>query len=101
MSAFPAATRDLAVVCDEAVRAGDVQAALTRAARKALANAFALERVGLFDVYRGSGVPEGRKSLAFALTFRAADRTLTDDEVGRVFAAVQAEIEGAGYTIRK
>jgi phenylalanyl-tRNA synthetase beta chain len=57
--------------------------------------------VELFDVYRGKGLPDGSKSLAFALTFRAGDRTLTDDEVAKVFAAVQREVEAAGYTVRK
>jgi phenylalanyl-tRNA synthetase beta chain len=101
VSTFPAATRDLALVCTEAEPAGRVQTTLVKAARKSLANAFALEKVELFDVYRGKGLPDGSKSLAFALTFRAGDRTLTDDEVAKVFAAVQREVEAAGYTVRK
>jgi phenylalanyl-tRNA synthetase beta chain len=55
----------------------------------------------VFDVYTGKGVPEGQKSLAFALTFRAADRTLTDDEVNAAFNKVQADLAAAGYAIRK
>lgn len=101
VSPFPAATRDLALIADESVPAAQVQTALTKSARKALNNAFALERVELFDLYRGTGLPEGRKSLAFGLVFRAADRTLTDDEVNKVFAAVQQDIEAAGYPVRK
>ncbi len=101
VSTFPAATRDLALIADESVPAAQVQTALTKSARKALNNAFALERVELFDLYRGSGLPEGKKSLAFGLVFRAADRTLTDDEVNKVFAAVQQDIEAAGYPVRR
>lgn len=101
VSTYPAATRDVALVCDESTPAARVQTVLTQAARRALNDAFALEKVELFDVYRGPGVPEGSKSLAFSLTFRAADRTLTDDEVNRVFTATQAEVEAAGYPVRR
>jgi phenylalanyl-tRNA synthetase beta chain len=101
VSTFPAATRDIALICEDHAPAGPVQVALTKAARKALNNAFALEQVELFDVYRGAGLPEGKKSLAFSLTFRAADRTLTDDEVNKIFNATQADIEAAGYPVRR
>ena len=50
----------------------------------------------VFDVYAGKGLPEGKKSLAFALSFRSAERTLTDDEVNAVFAKVQQEIAADG-----
>jgi phenylalanyl-tRNA synthetase beta chain len=95
-SLFPAALRDLALVVDQAIAAADVQKALTRIARAAAGNAFVVEAVTVFDVYRGTGLPEGRKSLAFALAFRAADRTLTDDEVNAVFAKIQQEIGADG-----
>lgn len=97
----PAATRDLALICDKSAAAADVQDDLTKASRKALSNAFALEDVSLFDVYEGAGLPEGRKSLAFALTFRAPDRTLTDAEVNGVFSSIQKLIEEGGYTVRR
>jgi len=55
-----------------------------------------------FDVYQGKGLPEGKKSLAFSLVFRAADRTLTDDEVNTVFTKIQDELAKATtYTLRK
>ncbi|MGH8017102.1 MAG: phenylalanine--tRNA ligase subunit beta, partial [Opitutaceae bacterium] len=101
VSSFPAATRDLALVCGEDEPAGRVQASLVKVARKALDNAFALEKAELFDVYRGKGLPESKKSLAFSLTFRASDRTLKDEEVNKVFTAVQQEMEAAGYAVRK
>jgi phenylalanyl-tRNA synthetase beta chain len=100
-SNHPAATRDLALICDQGAAAADVQGDLTKAARKALNNAFALEEISLFDVYEGTGLPDGKKSLAFALTFRASDRTLTDAEVNGVFSSVQKLIEEGGYTVRR
>ena len=60
---------------DEDVPAGAVGAALESAAGELL------DRSLLFDVFRGDAIPDGRKSLAFALEFRAPDRTLTDEEV--------------------
>ena len=101
-SLFPAALRDVALVVDEAVPASDVRKAIAKAARAAVGNAFALESVEIFDVYRGEGLPAGHKSLAFSLVFRAEDRTLTDEEVNRVFTAVQEGlVSGHGYTLRK
>ena len=46
----------------------------------------------VFDVYTGTGLAEGKKSLAFSLTFRSAERTLTDDEVNAVFTKLQQEL---------
>jgi phenylalanyl-tRNA synthetase beta chain len=101
-SLFPSALRDLALVVDAATPAEEVRRALARTTRAALNNAFALESVDTFDVYQGKGLPEGKKSLAFSLVFRAADRTLTDDEVNAVFTRVQDELlKSTGYQIRK
>ncbi len=89
ISTMPVAKADLALIVDEDVPAASVEAAVVEGAGALL------ESIRLFDVYRGDPVPPGRKSLAFALRFRAADRTLTDDEVakardGAVAAAVAA-----------
>lgn len=73
---FPVAKEDVALVVGSDVAVSDVQAALVEGAGPLL------ESVRLFDVYTGEQVGEGRKSLAFALRFRAPDRTLTVDEVG-------------------
>jgi len=101
-SLYPTALRDLAIVVDEAVRADEVRKQLTKLARTAVGNAFALEQVQVFDVYRGKGLPEGKKSFAFALVFRATDRTLTDDEVNAVTQKIQANLEQeTGWSIRK
>jgi phenylalanyl-tRNA synthetase beta chain len=79
---YPPVRRDLAFVLREEVPAGAVQTALEAAAGELL------DRSSLFDVFRGEAVPEGRKSLAFALEFRAPDRTLTDDEVEPVIDTI-------------
>ena len=71
---YPAVTRDLALVCDEAITVAQVETAITEAAGKLLRS------VKLFDIYRGTGVPEGKKSMAFSLELRADDRTLTDSD---------------------
>jgi phenylalanyl-tRNA synthetase beta chain len=95
-SLFPAALRDLALVVDQATPAADVQKQLAKAARAAAGSVFAAESVSVFDVYRGTGLPEGKKSLAFALVFRSTERTLTDDEVNAAFATIQNEITADG-----
>jgi phenylalanyl-tRNA synthetase beta chain len=98
----PAALRDLALVVSAATPAAEVQKALAKSARAAVGNAFGLEAVSVFDVYEGKGLPEGTKSLAFSLVFRANDRTLTDDEVNAVFTKIQQDVVAStGYAIRK
>ena len=97
----PAALRDLALVVPATTPASEVQKAIAKHARAAAGTAFALESVDIFDVYTGKGVPEGQQSLAYALTFRASDRTLTDDEVNAAFTKVQTDLTAAGYQIRK
>ena len=76
LSHYPVAKEDVALVVDAAVTVAEVEAALREGAGELL------ESVRLFDVYTGSQVGEGRKSLAFALRFRAPDRTLTEGEAG-------------------
>jgi phenylalanyl-tRNA synthetase beta chain len=96
-SLFPAALRDLALVVDADRPADEARAQLLQAARAATAGtAFAVEAVTVFDVYSGKGLPEGKKSLAFALSFRSAERTLTDDEVNTAFGKIQQAIAADG-----
>ena len=95
-SLFPAALRDIALVVDAARHADEVRAQLLRVARAATGPAFSVESVAVFDVYQGKGLPEGRKSLAFALSFRSAERTLTDDEVNVAFAKILKDIAADG-----
>jgi phenylalanyl-tRNA synthetase beta chain len=90
-SSYPVAKEDVALVVDEVVPAGEVEAALRAGAGELL------ERIRLFDVYTGHPVPPGKKSLAFALRFRATDRTLTEAETGAARdAAVAAAAERVG-----
>ena len=92
---FPAITRDIAVVCDAAVPVGE----LTECIRKAEKNV--LRGVKLFDVYTGVGIPEGKKSVAFSLTLRSDDGTLTDDHAEEaVRALLDALRENFGAVIR-
>ena len=101
-SLFPAALRDLALVVDLATPAAEVRKALAGLARVAVGNGFGLESVDVFDVYHGKGLPEGKKSFAFSLVFRANDRTLTDEEVNKVFSQIQDEVvKTTPYQIRK
>jgi len=91
-STYPVAKEDVALVVDEAVPAGAVEAALREGAGPLL------ESVRLFDVYAGAQIGEGRKSLAFALRFRAPDRTLVEGEAGAARDAAvarAAELTGA------
>jgi phenylalanyl-tRNA synthetase beta chain len=89
-------------VVDASAAAGDVQKTLAKTARAAAGNSFAVESVTVFDLYQGKGLPEGKKSLAFSLVFRAADRTLTDDEVNAVCQKIQDElVKSSPYQIRK
>lgn len=84
---FPAVDRDLAVVVDETVTAGALLQGIKEAGGELLVHARA------FDEYRGAQVPEGQKSIAFTLTFRSPERTLTDAEVDRVMAEIRLGLE--------
>ena len=60
-----------------------------------------LERLELFDVYSGSQIPEGKKSVAYSVWLRSADATLSDKEIDTVNAAIIKNLEGAGAELRK
>jgi phenylalanyl-tRNA synthetase beta chain len=84
---FPAVERDLAVVVEEHVAAGSLLAVIKEAAGDLLENARA------FDEYHGTQVLEGHKSIAFTLTFRSPERTLTDAEVDKVMTEIKSALE--------
>ena len=88
---YPAVTRDLALVCEEAVTVAQVEGVITAAAGKLLRD------IQLFDIYRGTGIPEGKKSMAFSLSLRADDRTLTDADsetvVSKVLSALKEKLD--------
>ncbi|MBL4576367.1 MAG: phenylalanine--tRNA ligase subunit beta [Opitutaceae bacterium] len=101
-STFPPALRDLALVVDQAEPAGDVGRKLSRIGKSMLSGRFDLEDINVFDLYKGEGLPAGKKSLAFSLVFRSEDKTLTDEEVNIVFQKIQDEVEAkTDYQIRK
>ncbi len=101
LSNQPAAARDIALVVDQSLLAGQVQSDLAKFAKKA-AVGFDCESITCFDTYEGEGLPAGKKSLALSLSFRASDRTLKDEEVNAAFQAIQAQIESkTEYQIRK
>ena len=87
---FPAVTRDIAVVCADAVTVGALEDCIRRGAKGLL------KEVTLFDVYRGVGIPLGKKSVAFNLVLRADDRSLTaeeaDEDVRNILAALEQEL---------
>ena len=87
---YPTVSRDLAIVCDEVVTVAQAEAVIEAAAGKLL------QSVALFDIYRGANIGEGKKSLAFSLSLRADDRTLTDSDseqvVSRVLAALAEKL---------
>jgi phenylalanyl-tRNA synthetase beta chain len=95
VTTFPAARRDLAVVVPVDAAAADVVAAV-RAGGGGL-----LREVEVFDLYAGEQLGEGKKSLALALEFRAADRTLTDEEVEAARGSILGELEKIGGTLRE
>lgn len=86
ISAQPPVFEDLAVVVDEEVAAADVTDTIRQAGGRLLVD------VRLFDLYRGGQVPPGRKSLAYALTFQALDRTLTDEETAKARGKIVARL---------
>ncbi|NLY71471.1 MAG: phenylalanine--tRNA ligase subunit beta, partial [Clostridiales bacterium] len=71
---YPSTSRDIALLVDEEINVGEIESIIKNNGSDIL------ESVELFDVYRGKQVPEGKKSVAFSLTYRASDRTLTDEE---------------------
>ena len=74
-SKFPAVTRDIAVVVDEEIEVGKIEKVITKKCKKIL------EDINLFDVYRSEKLGENKKSVAYSLTFRSNEKTLTDDEI--------------------
>jgi phenylalanyl-tRNA synthetase beta chain len=101
LSMQPPATRDIALVAPTDTPSSKVEAALERAAQRALQGCdFALESIRLFDLYQGKGLPENSKSLAYTMAFRSPSRTLTDAEVNMTFDKTRKFIAEEGYPVR-
>ena len=92
---FPAVTRDIALVCNADIPVAELSDTITAAGGKYL------EAVTLFDVYTGAPIPAGSKSVAFSLTLRAADQTLTEEHAAETMTAILAALaEKHGAAIR-
>ena len=83
---YPAVTRDIAIVVDKKILAGEIEEIILEKGGRLL------EKAELFDVYEGNQIPEGYKSMAYALSFRASDRTLKDEEVDAIVNKIIAEL---------
>lgn len=84
---YPAVTRDIAMLVDKAVPVADIEEIIRKASGKML------ESITLFDVYEGAQIPEGKKSVAYSAVYRAADRSLTGEEVQKVFDKAVKNLE--------
>ena len=92
ISKFPKVARDLAIVVDNKVTAAEVSRVISQTKLKVI-----LDDVELFDVYRGIGIPEGKKSMAYSFTLRSEDHTLVDEEiqaaVGSIIRALETRLK--------
>jgi len=92
---FPAVERDFAMLCDKDIPVGTLEKAITSGAGRLL------ERIELFDVYEGSQIPEGKKSVAYSIWLRSADSTLSDTQIEEVSAKIIKKLEAVGAELRK
>lgn len=100
-SSFPYSIKDLALVMDAGFPAEDARKELQAVAKEAVSGKFIVDNISIFDVYQGKGLPEGKKSIAFSMTFRAEDRTLKDEEIMEVFEQIQHKIGvGSAFVVR-
>lgn len=91
---FPAAVRDLAIVCDENLPVAELEKAIKRAVGNTL------ESVTLFDVYKGKQIAEGKKSVAYSIAMRSHEGTLTDEQSDAAVKRVLKELEKLGAELR-
>lgn len=90
---FPAISRDLSLVCDEEIPSGDIIEVITKTAKN-------LEQVSLFDMYKGTGIPEGKKSLSYKLIMRKNDKTMEAEEADKTVEKVLKALGEIGVTLR-
>lgn len=83
---YPAVERDIAVIVDEDIEVGKIEKVITKKCKKIL------EEIKLFDIYRNEKLGENKKSIAFALTFRAQDKTLTDEEINGAMDTIISDL---------
>ncbi len=92
---FPAVERDFAMLCDKDIPVGDLEKAIISGGSRLL------EKVELFDVYMGSQIPEGKKSVAFSVWLRSAEGTLTDEEIDTTCGRIIDKLTKVGAELRK
>lgn len=92
---FPAVERDFAMLVDADVPVGNIEKAISSGAGRLL------EKIELFDVYQGSQIPDGKKSVAYSVWLRSADSTLSDKEIDEVNAKIIKKLESVGAELRK
>ena len=90
---FPAITRDLSLVCDDDVTSGEIIDIITSAGKH-------LEQVTLFDMYKGTGVPEGKKSLSYSLVMRREDKTMEAEEADKSVEKILKALGEKNITLR-
>lgn len=91
---FPATTRDLSLLCDDKLPAADIEKAIKKATGKLL------EKVTLFDVYKGKQIEEGKKSISYSISMRSHEGTLTDEQADTVMSKVLKELKNIGAELR-
>ncbi|MCR5718666.1 MAG: phenylalanine--tRNA ligase subunit beta [Oscillospiraceae bacterium] len=92
---FPAMTRDIALVCDEAIAVGTLESAIAEAVGRYL------EKVELFDVYRGEQIEKGRKSVAFNIVMRNYEETMTTEQADAAMKRVCKALSKLGAELRE
>ncbi len=92
---FPAVERDFAMLVDADIPVGELERAITSGGGRLL------ERAELFDVYQGSQIPEGKKSVAYSVWLRSSEGTLTDAQIEEICAKIVAKLEKMGAELRK
>ncbi len=92
---FPGVTRDISMVVPKEIPVGDIEAMIRQRGGKLL------ETYSLFDIYEGEQIKEGFKSVAYSITFRASDRTLTDDDVNAAMKKILNGLDSMGIELRQ
>ena len=90
---FPPVMRDISLVVSKDTPVAEVERIIRDSSKF-------LEKIELFDVYEGKGIPEGKKSVAFSLTFRAPDKTLSDEEVNKIVDGIIKSLSEKGIQLR-
>ena len=91
---FPATTRDLSVICDDEIPVAELEKAIKGAVGKIL------EKVTLFDVYKGKQIEDGKKSVSYSISMRSHDGTLTDEQADGAMKRVLKALSAIGAELR-